>query len=382
MSAKNKAKSRLSLSKKKSPQEKKDNNILSMFKTQTENGLKQKEVIIISESEDEKKNDDNAEVNVDGDMASSPYFNPVPSSKTNVGKGKSRLSSRLSDKIKQNLKNKESCDSDKESEKEFILKKSVKKTKNASSSKTENKKKLLGTDLVKSSSESHIGKRRRKDIDITDQLTDDVVVIDNESSERKRKHEGKTRLSLKRSKTDGDVALLQDNTGRVDQTNDTASSTETSNSRAQNKRSKEGEFQKSSSLKSSKSNAFSGNFLAKMKKDIEKHDANKKSKSQPEKVKQLESSGKLRIKETSQTIDTPKNDNISDGQLDKDENKDENSDTEMDTAGDGGEYRVPYYLENFHTILTTILQDPLNHNLFNEGDRHYIDTFNSLQGTI
>jgi len=380
MSTKNKEKSRLSLSKKTSPKEKKDNNILSMFKTQTENGLKQKEVIIISESEEEKKNDDNGRVNDDGDMASSPYFNPGPSSKKDVGKGKSRLSSRLSDKIKQNLKNEESCDSDKESEKEFKFKKSVKNNKNASSSKTENKKKLHGTHLAKSSSESHVGKRR-KDNDRTEQLTDDVVVIDNEPGERKRKHEGKTRLSLKRSKTDGDVALLQDNTGRDDQTNDTASPTETSNNRAQNKRSKEGEFQKSSSLKSSKSNAFSGNFLAKMKKDIEKHDANKKSKSQPEKVKQLESSGKLRIKETSQTVDTPKNDNISDGQLDKDENKDENSDTEMDTTGDGGEYRVPYYLENFHTILTTVLQDPLHHNLFNEGDRHYIDTFNSLQGT-
>lgn len=43
-------------------------------------------------------------------------------------------------------------------------------------------------------------------------------------------------------------------------------------------------------------------------------------------------------------------------------------------------YKVPYYLENFRTILDTVLGDKENFRLFNDNDMKYITAFNSLDG--
>ena len=45
-------------------------------------------------------------------------------------------------------------------------------------------------------------------------------------------------------------------------------------------------------------------------------------------------------------------------------------------------YKVPYYLENFRTILETVLEDEENTRLFDETDMTYITTFHSLDGKL
>ena len=75
-------------------------------------------------------------------------------------------------------------------------------------------------------------------------------------------------------------------------------------------------------------------------------------------------------------------------EVDEDNDDDYDSDSKSDIIGDGknttaeGEpvYRVPYYLENFRTILDTVLSDTENTRLFNETDMKYITAFNSLEG--
>jgi len=45
-------------------------------------------------------------------------------------------------------------------------------------------------------------------------------------------------------------------------------------------------------------------------------------------------------------------------------------------------YRIPYYLENFRTIMTTVLEDEDNRNLFNEEDKTFVSTFDNLSGML
>jgi hypothetical protein len=46
------------------------------------------------------------------------------------------------------------------------------------------------------------------------------------------------------------------------------------------------------------------------------------------------------------------------------------------------EFRTPYYLENFRTVLNTVLEDEHNVNLYNSDDMDVISTFNELSGEL
>lgn len=70
---------------------------------------------------------------------------------------------------------------------------------------------------------------------------------------------------------------------------------------------------------------------------------------------------------------------------DDDDNDVEDDDLDKDDEDSGDysgkfEYRVPYYLENFKTVLTSVLDDKEYLKLFDEMDMKHIDTFHALPG--
>ncbi|WAR06947.1 FAN1-like protein [Mya arenaria] len=148
---------------------------------------------------------------------------------------------------------------------------------------------------------------------------------------------------------------------------------------------------------SSSHKQYSGNFLVKMKQDIERHDTRKKEKaSRSTKHKKAKIDTKTapgneseQVKGSSTEICTV--DDKSDNKDEKDQNiesvkghrslkemelGDESQDADVETT----EYRVPYYLENFKTILSNVLEDSENSRLFDEQDMAFIDAFNKQEG--
>ena len=58
----------------------------------------------------------------------------------------------------------------------------------------------------------------------------------------------------------------------------------------------------------------------------------------------------------------------------------ENGDHQEDVVEEVEEYRVPYYLENFHLVMSTVLEDEFCSHLFDEEDMAIVDTFKKLSG--
>ena len=58
----------------------------------------------------------------------------------------------------------------------------------------------------------------------------------------------------------------------------------------------------------------------------------------------------------------------------------ENGDQQEDVVEEMEEYRVPYYLENFHLVMSTVLEDEFCSHLFDEEDMATVDTFRKLSG--
>ncbi|XP_053398104.1 fanconi-associated nuclease 1-like [Mercenaria mercenaria] len=66
-------------------------------------------------------------------------------------------------------------------------------------------------------------------------------------------------------------------------------------------------------------------------------------------------------------------------------NHDDDDDDNIDASAadsEKTEYRVPYYLENFKTIMESVLDDEENARLFDDIDMKYITTFNELEGNF
>ena len=81
-------------------------------------------------------------------------------------------------------------------------------------------------------------------------------------------------------------------------------------------------------------------------------------------------SKKMKTSDTSEDIDDNE-----DG-----DSKPDNQEKDDDTTEAEPLFRVPYYLENFRTILDTVLSDKENSRLFNETDMKYVSAFNTLKG--
>lgn len=67
--------------------------------------------------------------------------------------------------------------------------------------------------------------------------------------------------------------------------------------------------------------------------------------------------------------------------LDDDEHSQQVGDGNED-EDKSSEFRTPYYLENFRTVLKTVFGDKNNSKLYNSDDMEVISTFNGLSGTL
>ncbi|XP_052244401.1 fanconi-associated nuclease 1-like isoform X3 [Dreissena polymorpha] len=144
-----------------------------------------------------------------------------------------------------------------------------------------------------------------------------------------------------------------------------------------------------------------GNFLLKMKQDIEKHEVIKSKDSSKTSTRTLskkrnrnvnlgedESSRDRNKVENAMSIKNVEGANheshfkVSESVKADDDSRDVNivvTEDKDDVAGGGRvEFQVPYYLENFHTILDSVLSDVVNSKLFDDQDMAYIASFRSL----
>ncbi|XP_052242261.1 fanconi-associated nuclease 1-like isoform X2 [Dreissena polymorpha] len=144
-----------------------------------------------------------------------------------------------------------------------------------------------------------------------------------------------------------------------------------------------------------------GNFLLKMKQDIEKHGVKKSKDSSKTSTRTLskkrnrnvnlgedESSRDRNKAENAMSIKNVEGANheshfkVSESVKADDDSRDVNivvTEDKDDVAGGGRvEFQVPYYLENFHTILDSVLSDVVNSKLFDDQDMAYIASFRSL----
>ncbi|XP_052808472.1 fanconi-associated nuclease 1-like [Mya arenaria] len=436
MSTKDK-KNRLSLKKKPPDKGKQSNTIVSMFKSQAvrkpDKGF---DVVVLSESDDETENPQASAEH------SSPYFKGG-SSPHKSSESPDRLSKKLSEKlhakkqgtcIKQDKTKAPDQDnaSDTGSDRDFKLAPKRRKCTSDTVSKIKPSVNQYSLRERKPSPSLNAIRKSKSDHEVLVKSTqnasdsDDDVIVVGVTNKRKNADVAERRLSLKRSKTEGAVSN-QNTSSKVDKTlfsskpvkgsikiktEDIPTCKQTSisesvislcdyelvnNSQKENfsetvsKGTSRNENPTSSSHKQ-----YSGNFLVKMKQDIERHDTRKKEKaSRSTKHKKAKIDTKTapgneseQVKGSSTEICTV--DDKSDNKDEKDQNiesvkghrslkemelGDESQDADVETT----EYRVPYYLENFKTILSNVLEDSENSRLFDEQDMAFIDAFNKQE---
>ena len=105
--------------------------------------------------------------------------------------------------------------------------------------------------------------------------------------------------------------------------------------------------------------------------NISKEKKGREKKGLLESVHHMPSASKLTVNST----DTPST-------QEGNENEENSQPTEDLDNDPNPEFRTPYYLENFRTVLNTVLEDEHNVNLYNSDDMDVISTFNELSGEL